>query len=42
VPLKNKKDIEEMENEITDDLKITYVSAMNEVLDVAFVKEGAQ
>jgi len=42
VPLKNKKDIEEMENEITNDLKITYVSVMKEVLEVAFVKEGAK
>ncbi len=38
VPEKNRKDIEEMDTEITQGLEIVYVSTMDEVLEVAFVK----
>ncbi|MBR5337004.1 MAG: endopeptidase La [Lachnospiraceae bacterium] len=38
VPEKNRKDIEEMSSEITDGLEIVFVSTMDEVLEVAFVK----
>lgn len=38
VPVKNKTDVEEFSTEITDRLKIVYVSEMNEVLKQALVK----
>ncbi|WP_448902449.1 endopeptidase La [Eubacterium sp.] len=38
VPVKNKTDIEEFSTEITDGLKIVYVSEMTEVLKQALVK----
>ena len=38
VPVKNKTDVEEFSNEITDRLKIVYVSEMTEVLKQALVK----
>lgn len=37
VPDKNKSDIEELEKEITDKIKIKFVSCMDEVLKAAFV-----
>lgn len=37
VPLENKKDIEEIEDEIKEGLSIVFVSWMKEVIDVAFV-----
>lgn len=37
VPAENRPDIEEMEQEITDGLTITFVSTMEEVLAQAFV-----
>lgn len=36
VPFSNKKDIEELDNEITENMNIHYVSSMNEVLDYVF------
>ena len=38
VPKENEADIAELSNEITDGLKIVYVSDIREVLDVALVK----
>lgn len=38
VPVKNKTDVEEFSTEITDRLKIVYVSEMTEVLKQALVK----
>lgn len=38
VPVKNKTDVEEFSNEITEGLKIIYVSEMTEVLKQALVK----
>ena len=38
VPVKNKTDVEELSTEITDRLKIVYVSEMTEVLKQALVK----
>lgn len=38
VPVKNKSDVEEFSNEITEGLKIIYVSEMTEVLKQALVK----
>ena len=38
VPKENEADILELSNEITDGLKIVYVSDIREVLDVALVK----
>lgn len=38
VPVKNKSDVEDFSNEITEGLKIIYVSEMTEVLEQALVK----
>ncbi len=38
VPAKNRSDVEEIEEEIKDGIKITFVSAMQEVLKEAFVE----
>lgn len=39
LPEKNRKDIEEIENEIKKNIKIEFVNSMKEVIDIAFVKE---
>ena len=39
VPEANRQDIDELEKEITDGLEIRFVSAMDEVLDIALVPE---
>ena len=39
VPFENKKDVEELSNEITKGLEIIPVSHMREVLEIALVKE---
>lgn len=38
VPLENKSDVEEFEEEIVQGLEIVYVSDMKEVLKLAIVK----
>lgn len=38
VPLENKSDVEELEEEIVQGLEIVYVSDMKEVLKLAIVK----
>ena len=38
VPMKNEKDVKELEAEITDGVTITFVSHMDEVIEKAFVK----
>lgn len=38
IPMENEKDLEEIDKEITDGLKITPVKDMKEVLDIALVK----
>ncbi len=40
VPKKNQKDVEEISAEITRNLEIVYVEKLDEVLQVAFVKEA--
>jgi ATP-dependent Lon protease len=39
VPYQNKKDVEELEPEITDGVTITFVKKMNEVIDKAFCEK---
>jgi ATP-dependent Lon protease len=38
VPVKNRRDIEEMSKEITDGLEIVYAETMDDVIKTAFVK----
>lgn len=40
VPKKNKRDIEEMQKEIIDNIEIKYVETMEDVLSYALVREG--
>ena len=40
VPAENKKDIEEIKEEIREGLVITYVKDMNEVLKRALIRNG--
>lgn len=40
VPARNQKDVNELEEEITNGLRITYVSEMSQVLERAFVAAG--
>ncbi len=42
VPEKNRPDVAELSEEITDGLSITYVSRMGEVIEQAFVPQGTE